>query len=177
MRPLTNNERKLSIALGVILLVFGNFFAINWLLQQEKEQSKRREDGVLAVREAESWLAEKTMWLERKKWLDEKQPTLANPEQANSELLQSLQTSARKHQINIIEQALLEPSRQPFYQETSVRIKVTGSLESVVKWMNEIQQPELFQAITSFSIRSDAEPPNVHCELQVGRRYKARENP
>jgi hypothetical protein len=47
----------------------------------------------------------------------------------------------------------------------------SGALQNVIKWLVQIQQPELFQAITSFSLKSANEPPTVTLELEVARWY------
>jgi hypothetical protein len=48
---------------------------------------------------------------------------------------------------------------------------MSGSLQDVIKWLVQIQQPELFQAITNFSLKSANEPPTVSLELEVARWY------
>jgi hypothetical protein len=60
------------------------------------------------------------------------------------------------------------------YQEISVRMKVGGSLESIARWLVEVQQPDRFQAVPAFSIKSDTDATKVLCELTVSRYYAPR---
>jgi hypothetical protein len=50
-------------------------------------------------------------------------------------------------------------------------LKLTGSLQNVVKWLVQVQQPEAFQAVTSLSLKSAEEPPTVNLELEIARWY------
>jgi hypothetical protein len=52
-----------------------------------------------------------------------------------------------------------------------VKLKLSGNLENVVKWLAELQQPEKFQAVTNFSLKSEEQPPKVSLELDVARWY------
>jgi hypothetical protein len=45
-------------------------------------------------------------------------------------------------------------------------------MESLVKWLHELQQPKAFRAIKQISIKS-GEPPEVVCEIEVARWFRA----
>jgi hypothetical protein len=109
--------------------------------------------------------------LERKKWIDNKQPRIAANQVPQSELQDSLTKSATAAGLQIQEQSFGEVKTTPNYQSVSVRLKLTGSLQNAVKWLVEIQQPELFQAVTNFSLKSADAPPTVNLELEVARWY------
>jgi hypothetical protein len=86
-------------------------------------------------------------------------------------LLESLTTSAKAKKLEIQEQSFGENKLTPNYQSVAVRLKIAGSLENVTKWLVQIQQPELFEAVTSFSLKSANEPPTVNLELEIARWY------
>ena len=171
MRNLTRSEKRLLGALLGTLFVLANLFGVVALLHMktalEDEAPKLRGELI----DSEGWLAEKELWMDRKTWLDAKEPRLEAAGEASAKLLESLQTSARRQKITILEQEFPEPSKQPEYQEISVKLKVSASLESLTRWLVELQQPELFQVVSTFSLKSDAEPPKVICNLQVARWY------
>ena len=48
----------------------------------------------------------------------------------------------------------------------SALLKLTGSLQSVIKWLVELQRFEAFQAL-----KSAEDPPTVSLELEVARCY------
>jgi len=88
-----------------------------------------------------------------------------------SELLQSLTSSAQNHKLTIQEQSFADAKSTANYQAVAVRLKLTGTLEDVVRWLVEVQQPEKFQAVTNFSLKSQEKPPAVDLELEVARWY------
>jgi hypothetical protein len=175
MRELTKREKNLAvILLGSIFLML-NLFVVMYLVGRQGALEKKLAALRTEQRDAKSWLAQKDLWLKREKWLDEKQPKLQTVGKANSALLESLQTSARAQSLNIIDQSLVEvkpdTKAQLPYQEISVRLNVGGSLESVARWLADVQQPGKFQAIPALSIKSDSDATKVLCELTVSRYY------
>ena len=73
--------------------------------------------------------------------------------------------------MQILEQGFGESQSKPHYQSVSVRFKLSDASQNIVKWLVQVQQPELFQAVTSFSLKSGNEPPTVNVELEIARLY------
>jgi hypothetical protein len=175
MRQLTQREKKLAvILLGAIFLML-NLFVVLFLIGRQGALEKKLTAQRADQRDAKSWLAQKDLWLQREKWMNEKQPKLQTVGQANAALLESLQTSARAQSLNILDQSFVEvkpdTKAQLPYQEISVRLNVGGSLESVARWLADIQQPGKFQAVPAISMKSDTDPAKILCELTVSRYY------
>ncbi len=82
-----------------------------------------------------------------------------------------LQQTAKESKVKIVEQKLLDPEKHPGFQAVSVRMTVSGTLDSLIKWLNSIQQPNLFQAVQKFNLKIEGEPPNMRCELDLSRWY------
>jgi len=122
--------------------------------------------------DAQSWLASKEMWQQRKEWLNKTQPKLKSSGEASADLLESLTSSAAKHSITIVDQGFAEvDSHDTTSQQIAVRLKITGSLEAITRWLVEIQQPENFQAIPTLSVKLDTDATKYVCELTVARYY------
>ena len=171
MRRLTKRESKLLVIfLGAIFVIL-NFMGVAFLVGRQGELRSKLGDLRNERLEANSWLAEKDLWQQREEWMDSKQPKLQNTGEANAALLEALQTGARKQNITIMEQGFGEPNTQPSYQEISVKLKINGSLESITRWLVELQQPGNFQAVPTLSMKSDSDPSKVICELTVARWY------
>jgi Tfp pilus assembly protein PilO len=169
MRPLTQSERRLIfIFLGLVFIVLNVFI---WVQLSKKrsallgEISRYRQEQ----REAGAWLQDKDLWSTRKGWLDEKQPVSQADGQESARLLEALQQSARQQNIIIASQRLVEPRPQEHYLEVAVQLEIKGTFEAVSKWLAGLQDPEKFQAVTSLTLKSDAEPPRVICTLTVAR--------
>jgi hypothetical protein len=171
LRKWSKGEKRLSIVLGLAILVMGSFYLVSYLLDIESDLTLKIRGLEANANTDQVWLREKQFWLDRKKWIDQKQPRVAAGAVPQSELLQSLTTSAQNHKLTIQEQSFADAKSTANYRAVAVRLKLTGTLEDVVRWLAEVQQPEKFQAVTNFSLKSQAKPPAVDLELEVARWY------
>jgi len=168
---LTKTEKRLSVLLIVAVFAMANFYGLGYLFDLLATLSTEVSDLRSQEHSDDIWLKEKDLWLDRKRWIEAAQPRIRANQVPQSELLESLTTSARADQLEIQEQSFGENKSTPNYQSVAVRLKLAGALQNVIKWLVQIQQPELFQAITSFSLKSANEPPTVTLELDVARWY------
>jgi hypothetical protein len=171
LRKWSKGEKRLSIILGIAILLMGTFYLVSYLLDIESGLALKIQGLEANANTDQVWLREKQFWLDRKKWIDQKQPRVAPGTVPQSELLQALTTSAQNHKLTIQEQSFADAKSTPNYQAVAVRLKLTGTLEDVVRWLVEVQQPEKFQAVTNFSLKSQEKPPAVDLELEVARWY------
>jgi hypothetical protein len=171
LRKLTKSERRLLIMFGLAVFVMANFYGISYLLDTESELNQRLGELEGTAKTNQIWLREKQFWLTRKQWIEHQQPRVNASEVPQSELLQAMTASAQANQLVIQEQSFAESRNTPNYQSVAVRLKLSGNLENVVKWLAELQQPEKFQAVTSFTLKSEEQPPKVNLELEVARWY------
>lgn len=171
MRPLTKLEKNLTIGLAVTIFLLGNMFGVSALLRNKR--SMQLESITLKGQqdEADLWLSQKDKWLTRKAWLDKTQPKASQPEAAQSTFFEELQKSARSSSLTIDEQSFGEVSDSTHFQSVSVKMRLTGTLENTVRWLATIQRPELFQAITSFTLKSEKDPPNVNVDMEIAKYY------
>ena len=171
MRKWTKSEQRLLTVLGIALFLMGSFYLISYLLDISNGLTLKISDLEASANTDQIWLREKQFWLDRKQWIDQKQPRVATGTVPQSELLQSLTASAQNHKLTIQEQSFADAKSTPEYKAVAVRLKVTGTLEDVVRWLVDIQQPEKFQAVTDLSLKSQEKPPAVDLELEVARWY------
>jgi hypothetical protein len=171
LRKLTRNENRLSLILCLAIFVMANFYGLSYLLDIHTAFSKELADLRAEEHTNQIWLKEKNLWLNRKQWIETAQPRIHSNQVPQSELLESLTSTAAADHLQIQEQSFGESKSTPNYQSVAVRLKLSGALQDVIKWLVRIQQPELFQAVTSFSLKSANEPPTVSLELEVARWY------
>jgi hypothetical protein len=171
LRRLTNNEKRLSSILGIAIFAMANFYGLSYLLDLHSSLSRKVADLRGEELTNQIWLKERNLWLNRKQWIEKTQPRIRANQVPQSELLQSLTSTAAADHLEIQEQSFGENKSTLHYQSVSVRLKMSGSLQDVIRWLVQIQQPELFQAITNFSLKSANEPPTVSLELEVARWY------
>ena len=171
MRKWTKSEKRLSTMLGLALFLMGTFYLVSYLLDIESGLSLTIRGLEANANTDQVWLREKQFWLDRKQWIAQKQPRVAAGAVPQSELLQSLTASAQNHKLTIQEQSFADAKSTANYQAVAVRLKLTGTLEDIVRWLVEVQQPEKFQAVVNFSLKSQEKPPAVDLELEVARWY------
>jgi hypothetical protein len=171
LRKLTKSERRLSTVLGLAVFAMLNFYGISYLLDEHAGLAHKIGELQGQQRSDDLWLRERGLWLTRKEWLDSRQPHVPAGIVPQSELLESLTKSAKDHALTIEEQSFGEMKNTPDYRSVAVKLKLSGKLENVVKWLVTIQQPEQFQAVTNFVLKSTDSPPNVNLELEVARWY------
>jgi hypothetical protein len=171
LRNLTKSERRLSVILGLAVFVMLNFYGISYLLDEHAGLAQKISELQGQQRSNELWLRERGLWLARKEWLDSRQPHVPPGAVAQSELLESLTRTAKDHALTIEEQSFGETKNTADYRSVAVKLKLSGKLENVVKWLVAVQQPEQFQAVTNFALKSTDAPPNVSLELEVARWY------
>ncbi|MBV9489140.1 MAG: hypothetical protein JO069_05360 [Verrucomicrobia bacterium] len=171
MRKLTKSERRLSIILGVAVFAILNYYGLSYLLDDHAGLAGKLSELRSQQRSNELWLRDSRLWLARKLWLDARQPRVAANAAPQSDLLEALTKSAKDHALTIVEESFGEPKTTPDYRSVSVKLRLNGKLEDAVKWLVAIQQPEHFQAVTSFVLKSADAPPNVNLELEVARWY------
>lgn len=171
LRKLTKREKRLFSILCLALFVTINFYGLSYLFDLSSAYTREVDDLRSQERANDIWLKERDLWLNRKKWIEATQPRIHTNQVPQSELLESVTTSAKANQLEIQEQSFGENRSTPNYQSVAVRLKLSGALQNVIKWLVQVQQPELFQAITSFSLKSASEPPTVTLELEIARWY------
>ena len=81
--------------LGAALLVMGTFYLVSYLLDIESNLALKIRGLEANANTDQVWLREKQFWLDRKQWIDQKQPKVAAGAVPQSELLQSLPQARR----------------------------------------------------------------------------------
>jgi hypothetical protein len=171
LRRLTKGERRLLVIFGLAVFVMANFYGVSYLLDTQSALNQQLNELAGTAKTNQIWLREKQFWLTRKQWIDHQQPKVGSGQVPQSELLQAVTASAQANKLIIQEQSFAESKSTPSYQSVSVKLKLSGDLENVVKWLADLQQPEKFQAVVSFSLKSEEQPPKVNLELEVARWY------
>ena len=172
MRALTAKEKKLLIALIGALFVLLNAVGFQAFLNRQRALQSDIVRLQAQLAEGRALLEEKDLWGKRAAWLDENQPgddvTTTDDDAKFYEFVESSAKSAgleytRKDAGNL-------PSSGPF-AEVFDSSQVKGKMESLVKWLGELQQPKAFRAVKQISIKS-GEPPDVIAEVEVARWYR-----
>lgn len=169
--------RLLAALLGLSLLLLVSLVA---LTEHNKTMSRLRADqsALNARRDAHLLiLADEERALARDKWLRENQPPLADAASASSALLDFVKQTAAEAGVTLSATKLLEPAEGPAGTEIGIEIQASTRFDSAVRLLHSLQAPEKFISAAKFSIKSDAEPPNVVLDLRLVRHYAPHRSP
>jgi type II secretory pathway component PulM len=172
MRALTVKEKRLLVGLLGAIFVLLNVVGLQAFLNRQRALQSNivRLQGELT--EGRAILEEKTVWQERAAWLDAKQPgddTTTTDDDAK--FYEFVENSAKNAGLTYTRRDAGQRQSDGAYAEVVDSSQVKGKMEALVKWLNELQQPEAFRAIKQISVKS-GEPPEVIAEVEVARWYR-----
>ena len=172
MRALTVKEKRLLAGLLGAIFVLLNVVGLQAFLNRQRDLQSNivRLQGELT--EGRAILEEKAVWQERAAWLDAKQPgddTTTTDDDAK--FYEFVENSAKNAGLTYTRRDAGQRPSDGAYAEVVDSSQVKGKMEALVKWLNELQQPEAFRAIKQISVKS-GEPPEVIAEVEVARWYR-----
>lgn len=172
MRALTVKEKRLLAGLLGAIFVLLNVVGLQAFLNRQRDLQSNivRLQGEMT--EGRAILEEKTVWQERAAWLDAKQPgddTTTTDDDAK--FYEFVENSAKNAGLTYTRRDAGQRQSDGAYAEVVDSSQVKGKMEALVKWLNELQQPEAFRAIKQISVKS-GEPPEVIAEVEVARWYR-----
>lgn len=173
MRALTSSEKKLLYGLLAALFVLANVIGLQALLDRQRALR----DSIRTLRQEADLgrvlLADRAYWDERSAWLAANQPTDDTATTQDDEKFFSfIESSARESGLDFSAGTPGAPVAHDAYVQINYAAKVKGKMESLVRWLNLIQQPGEFRAIKQLTIKSDTEPPGVVADIDVARWYR-----
>jgi len=172
MRALTVKEKRLLAGLLGAIFVLLNVVGLQAFLNRQRALKSNivRLQGELT--EGRAILEKKVIWQERAAWLDAKQPgddTTTTDDDAK--FYEFVENSAKNAGLTYTRRDAGQRQSDGAYAEVVDSSQVKGKMEALVKWLNELQQPEAFRAIKQISVKS-GEPPEVIAEVEVARWYR-----
>lgn len=169
MKNLSPRERNLALALVMVGFVLLNLIFLPRLMAYNRSGQQKKTELEAQVKAAEGWVAQKDFWNTRKEWLEATEPEITAARQDSATQLELLQKTAREFGLQITDIQLLQLEATEYYQPVGARLSVTGPWSGLVAFVSGLQNPELFDVIPRFSVRSADPPPNVQCELEIQR--------
>ena len=172
MRALTAKEKRLLVVLLGVLFVLVNVIGLNTYLARlqglKSDIVKLQEE----VEENRGILEESGVWLERAAWLDANQPTddVATTDD-DAKFYEFVETSAKNAGLSYQRRNAGTVPHSDVLAEVFDSSQVKGTMEALIKWLAQLQDPAAFRAVKQITIRS-GEPPQVLAEVTVARWYR-----
>lgn len=174
LKNLSPRERTLALLSGGTLFIVLNLLFLPKLTAANRAAHQKNSELKAQLAAAEGWIAKEDYWTKRRDWLEETEPSLSVARQDSATQLEQLQAAARKLSLQLEDVQLLQLPEAEFYQPVGVKFTVNGPWAGLVKFVADLQDPKLFDVIPRFSIKSDREPPNIHCEMELQRWFHKR---
>jgi hypothetical protein len=173
MRALTSKEKNLLIGLLGALFVLLNVVGLQTFLNRQRVLQSNIVKLEASLAESRGILMQEKFWEERASWLDKNQPvddTLSIED--DTKFTEFVETSAKNSGLEYTRKGggPLPPSGP--YAEVYDASQVKGTMNSLIKWLVELQKPKAFRAIKQLRIKSAPEPPNVICDIEVARWFR-----
>ena len=169
---ISKSEMMWLCVLGAIVFIGANYFAYDFLSKKQNALDVSYHSMRADQAEAKVALVETDLWKQRMAWITANEPALGNEGDAKAQVLEQVLKGARDNKLEIVEQNINDVQHGSAGTQVNVTVKVKGSMEGLVKWMTDLQKPEQFFAISTFSLRADQDQKSMVCNLQIARYFK-----
>jgi hypothetical protein len=170
--PVTKSEKKLLLVLLAIVFVGGNYFGYRWLAQRETSLKLTYAQLRADQAEARVDLLESDKYAQRTAWISAHEPPLGDEGEAKAQVLDYVLKGAGDNKLEVLERSVNDVERGPAGTCVNVSVKVKGSSEGLIKWLSDLQKPDQFYAVSSFSLIADQDQKSMVCRLQIARYFK-----
>jgi hypothetical protein len=172
MRPQTKNEKILLSILIAMIFAGGNYFGYRWLSQKQSSVQLAYLQLQADQAEAEVDLQQSDLWAKRQAWIHDHEPALGDEGETHAAVLAYVKKGADDHKLEVMEQSLNDVEHGAAGTRVNVSIKVKGSMQDLVKWLTDLQMPDQFYAVSSFSLQADQDQKSMVCTLRIARYFK-----
>ncbi|MDD2707908.1 MAG: hypothetical protein PHV34_07835 [Verrucomicrobiae bacterium] len=174
----TLNEREYRLVWGLAISLF---VAVNLAILPAMTRWNRRlvsEEKLLQSQRfaAEAWLKEKNLWKTRQQWLDAAQPHLS-PETTPATVVNWLQTYSKDKGVTVKNQDLVTVPSTDAYEAHGIHLQLSSSLQSMVRWLHDLQKPGAFINCQQFVCRAGEKPGEMDWEITLARFYTPSSTP
>jgi hypothetical protein len=170
----TRNEKILLGVLLAIIFVTGNYYGYLWLARKQSALDLSYAQLRADKAEAQLDLMKEDVWAQRQAWLKDHQPVLhaGEEDEAGAKVLQYVLKGARDNKLEIVEQSLNDLDHGPAGTRINVSVTIKGPMKGLCAWLADLQKPENFYAVPSFSLKADQDEKSYVCTLKLARYFK-----
>ena len=168
----TKKEKVLLSILLAVLFAGGNYYGYRWLAQRQSNLQLTCAQLKADQAEAKIDLLDSPKWAERKAWIRDHEPALGDEGETKAAVLNFVVKGAHDNKLEVLEQNLNDVQHGAAGTRVNVSVKVKGSMQDLCKWLSDLQKPDQFYAISSFSLKADQDQKSMVCTLQIARYFK-----
>jgi hypothetical protein len=170
---MSDREKKLVLLFGLAAFVLINVFGVSWFRKQRDRLAAEVLEAEGNVQTAEAFDRKYDTVLEEMDWMIEHAPKERSGQLVATELEQYASNQATTHQLTVKRRAILpnDQSGTHFHRAKS-EFNVTGREDSLYRWLDRLQMPEQFRAITFLRLSPDPKDDTlIDCTVTVEQWY------
>jgi len=154
---MSDRERKLVLFFGLAAFLLVNFFAISWFQGQKGKIARDLMKAKNEVQSAEMAAGSFNTVYDEMKWLEEKSPSPKAGQLVSTELETYASNQASTHQLTISKRDF-KPNDETgaHFHRAKVQYKIGGREDSLYRWLDRLQMPDQFKAVTYLKLQPDA---------------------
>jgi hypothetical protein len=154
---MSDREKKLVILFGLAGFLLVNFFAVSWFQGQKRKITRDLMRAESEVVSAEAAAGSYETVFEEMEWLNDKMPSPKAGQLVSTELETYASNQASTHQLTV-DRRDIKPNDETgtHFHRGKVQFKVTGREDSLYRWLDRLQMPDQFKAVTSLRLQPDA---------------------
>ena len=153
---MSDREKKLVLLFGLAAFLLVNFFGISWFQGQKAKiarqlvEAKGKVDLALVTSDSYDTV------IEEMDWLNQKTPEPRTGQLVGTELEQYASNQATTHQLTITRRDIKANDESGVYfHRAMVEFRVNGREDSFYRWLDRLQMPEQFRAVTFLRLAPD----------------------
>jgi hypothetical protein len=162
----------LAAVVGAIVILGGTFMLGSSYLSQRAALQVKVASQKRQLRSVHEMLSQRNFWEQRAKWVQEKQPKLENADTAGVQLLEYVQTLAKKHSIVLEKLDIHSAERRPECTSVSLDVETKSPWAPLISFLCDLQAPEQFIAVESVNLKQDgSDNTQMRGHLKIARWY------
>jgi hypothetical protein len=173
MRPLTRNERLLTIAFGAMIFLFLNLILMRWVSQAMTSARGETSQLQVEIGAARQLLTQRPYWVARQNWMTAHPPAPYDALNSQAKFVQDVSNSVQAQGLKLGPPQPRETAIVGQLAVTKMDLTVTGRLESIVRWVQAIQQPGNYYSIENFTLKQGAVENTMELQVLLGKVFRA----
>lgn len=153
---MSDREKKLVLLFSLAIFVLVNFFAVSWYRGYRLTVTKSLGKAKQSVVDAEIMDKDREKNQGEMDWLADHYPEPKAGQTVQTELEQFASNQATANTLTIKRRKILPSDETGRFHRAKVEFNVTGSEAALYRWLDRLQMPDQFRAITFMRLSPDA---------------------
>lgn len=169
---MNRRERILAGAIVALIFVLLNLYIWSRLLAGISAARAELATRRAARQEQAVFIKERSLWTKRAEWLEQHQPVLKNPGEAQTGLLDELKQIAGKYNIQVENPAIGSGETTPNHQAIFASIETKSPWPPLVHFLYDVQHPESFIVFENVTLQVDgSDATMIRGKFKIARWY------